>query len=204
MALGFFATGIHQPLFHPLFVAPWLVVLLVERRWARLALFAGAYLAIGLFWLAWPQLTLGWVTGPHSLTDSGADYLSRLRDTLVLADQRWPIMAANLLRGLCWAPFALLALPLLGAGLARADRRVAALLAGVLIPLAMMALILPYQGHGFGYRYIHGVLGNVALLGGYGWRRLAPWHARLRPALVAGAGLTALVALPLLAERLTV
>ena len=205
LAVGVFATGIHQPLFHPLFVAPWLVVLLVERRWARLALFVGAYLAIGLFWLAWPHLTLGWVTGPHSLTDSGADYLSRLRDTLVLADQRWPIMAANLLRGLCWAPFALLALPLLGAGLARADRRVAALLAGVLIPLAVMALILPYQGHGFGYRYIHGVLGNIALLGGYGWRRLAAWHARLRPAVVAGAGLTALVALPLqaaLAHRL--
>ncbi len=197
LAVGFFATGIHQPLFHPLFVAPWLVVLLMRRRWGRLALFGGAYLAIGLFWPAWPHMTLSLVAGPHSLTDSGADYLSRLRDTLALADQRWPIMAANLLRGMCWSPFALLALPLIGVSAARRDGRAAALLAGMVLPLALMALILPYQGHGFGYRYLHGVLGNVALLGTYGWQRLAPWHARLRPALLAGMGLTALVALPL-------
>ena len=210
LAVGFFATGIHQPLFHPLFVMPWLALLLVpdlagRRRWGRLALFGGAYLAFGLFWLAWPHGTLGLVAGPQSLTDSGADYLSRRRDTLALADQRWPIMAANMLRALCWSPFALLALPLLGAGAARRDARAAALLAGVLVVLAVMMLILPYQGHGFGYRYLHGVLGNVALLGGYGWLRLAPWHARLRPALVVGAGLTALVALPmqaLMAHRL--
>ena len=196
LAVGFLATGIHQPLFHPLFVAPWLVLLLVRRRWGRLALFSGAYLAIGLYWLAWPHLTLGLVTGPQSLTASGADYLSRLRDTLALADQRWPIMAANLLRGLCWAPFALLPLPLLGAGLARREAPAAALLGGVLLPLAVMALILPYQGHGFGYRYLHGSLGNVALLGAYGWRRLAPWQARLRPALLAGLVPGALVAMP--------
>ena len=197
LAVGFVATGIHQPLFHPLFVAPWLVVLMVQRRWGRLALFCGAYLVIGLFWLAWPHLTLGLVAGPQSLTASGADYLSRLRDTLALADQRWPIMGANLLRALCWAPFALLPLVLLGVAAARRDARAAALLAGVLVPLALMVAILPYQGHGFGYRYLHGVLGNVALLGAYGWRRLAPWHARVRPALLVGAGLSALVALPL-------
>jgi hypothetical protein len=197
LAVGFFATGIHQPLFHPLFVAPWLALLLFERRWGRLALFTLSYAVIGLFWLAWPRLTLGLVVGPHSLTTTGADYLSRLTDTLALADQRWLVMAANLLRLLCWQPLALLALPLLGALLARREARVAALLAGVLLPLAVMTLILPYQGHGFGYRYLHGVLGNVALLGGYGWRRLEPWHPRLRPALLAGAGLSALVALPL-------
>ena len=197
LAVGFSATGIHQPLFHPLFVAPWLALLLVRKKWGRLALFCAAYLAIGLFWLAWPHSTLGLVTGPHSLTASGADYLSRLRDTLALADQRWPIMAANLLRGLCWQPFALLALPLLGAGRLRREPHAAALLTGALLPLVIMAAILPYQGHGFGYRYLHGVLGNVALLGGYGWQRLAPWQARLRPALLAGMALSAVVALPL-------
>ena len=206
LAVGFFATGIHQPLFHPMFVAPWLVLLLFERRWGRLALFALPYGAIGLFWLAWPHWTLGLVVGPHSLTDaSGADYLSRLMDTLAQTDQRLPIMAANLLRGLCWSPLALMALPLLGAFCARREARAAALLGGVLLPLAVMSLILPYQGHGFGYRYLHGALGSIALLGGFGWRRLGPWQARLRGALLAGAGLTALVALPcqaLLTHRL--
>ena len=197
LVVGFFAMGIHQPLFHPMFVAPWLALLLFERRWGRLALFTLAYGAIGLFWLAWPHLTLGLVVGPHSLTDpTGADYLSRLLDTLAQTDQRLPIMTANLMRALCWSPLALMALPLVGAFGLRAEPKVAALLAGVLLPLAVMSLILPYQGHGFGYRYIHGVLGNVALLGGFGWQRLGPWQARLRVPLMAGAGLTALVALP--------
>lgn len=197
LGVGVFATGIHQPLFHPLFVAPWLGLLLWQRKWRRLALFAGAYGAIGLFWLAWPKLTLALVAGPHSgVAAMGADYLTRLLDILAQNDQQVPIMAANLLRALCWSPLALLALALIGAFCARRDARVAALLAGALLPLLVMGLILPYQGHGFGYRYIHGVLGNVALLGGYGWRRLGPWQARLRVPLLVGAGLSAVVALP--------
>jgi hypothetical protein len=43
-----------------------------------------------------------------------------------------------------------------------------------------MTAILPYQGHGFGYRYLHAQMGDAALLGAYGWQRLGPWRDRLR------------------------
>jgi hypothetical protein len=43
------------------------------------------------------------------------------------------------------------------------------LLAGVLLTFAVMCLLMPYQGHGWGYRYLHGLIGNLALLAGFGW-----------------------------------
>lgn len=205
LPVGLLATGLHQPLFHPLFVLPWLVLLLMERRWARLALFALAYLAIGLFWLAWPHVTHTLVSGPLSVTEpTGTDFLSRLTDALAQNKHNLPMMAANLLRFETWQPIPLLALTCVGIGgvfLAPArDRRAAALAAGPILLVAIMTTILPYQGHGFGYRYIHGFLGSLALLAAYGWRRLEPWQARLRPVLLAVMALAALVLLPMQAS----
>jgi hypothetical protein len=36
-----------------------------------------------------------------------------------------------------------------------------------------MTILLPYQALGWGYRYLHGLIGNCALLGAYGWRECA-------------------------------
>lgn len=196
IAVGVLGTGLHQPLFHPLFVAPWLVLLLARREWPRLIAYVLAYGCIGLFWLAWPGVTHHLVWGPGSYaSDVGGDYLSRLIDMLQQNEHNLPMMAANLLRFFTWNHVALLPLAILGAGAARRDGQVAALLAGLVLPVVVMGLILPYQGYGFGYRYLHGLLGNAALLAGFGWQRLAPWHDRLRPALaVASLGTLAMMA----------
>jgi hypothetical protein len=197
LAVGFLATGLHQPLFHPLFVAPWLALALVRRRWARCALFVIAYGAIGLFWLHWPAETLALVRGPHSgLPDAPVSYLGRLLDTLGDNSGNLAIMAANLLRFCTWQ--SLLPLPLLLAGIwaARRHAEAAALAAGLLLPIVVMTAILPYQGHGFGYRYVHAALGNAALLAGYGWQSLAANHARLRMLLWRAALLSLVVLLP--------
>ena len=50
LAVGFVATGLHQPVFHPLFAAPWLFWLLLQRDWRRALLFAAGYAAIAAFW----------------------------------------------------------------------------------------------------------------------------------------------------------
>ncbi len=42
----------------------------------------------------------------------------------------------------------------------------------VIVPLFTL-FVLPFQGHGWGYRYLHGQLGNLALLATYGWFRIA-------------------------------
>ena len=192
--VGCIATGLHQPIFHPLFVAPWLLLLLAQRRWGRLGLFAGTYLVIALFWLVWPQfVTLPQIMGPGSLRQPGADFASRLIETLRDNHHNLPIMAANLLRFCTWQSVAMV--PLLGIGLWLAARhwrtqpQMAALAAGFVAPPLLMLLILPYQGHGEGYRYLHPVLGNGVLLAVYGWREwsLPSWRAPMRRALIGSA-----------------
>lgn len=199
LAVGFVATGLHQPLFHPMFVAPWLALLLWEKRWGRLALFVGGYLAVGLFWLWWPHLTLDAVRGPDSvLVEAGSDYVSRLMETLAQNSDNGTLMAANLLRMVAWTHPALWVLAAAGAWAGRRDGRVLALLGGAVIVVVVMGLILPYQGHGFGYRYLHPMLGNVALLGALGWQRLGDaWRDRLRGGMVALSGLTLVVLIPM-------
>lgn len=197
LLVGFVATGLHQPVFHPLFVAPWLFVLLREGAWRRLALLVGGYGVIGLFWLAWPMLIQPLVTGPHSVTvDGGTDILTRVKFLLAHNGGSLPFMANNLLRFVGWQP--VLFLPLFFAGwvVARQDRRAAALAGGLVLTALAMELLLPYQGHGFGYRYLHGLIGSGALLAGFGWRSLAAWHQRLRPAFISAALATVVIMLP--------
>jgi hypothetical protein len=159
----------------------------------------GGYLAAGLFWLWWPHLTLGAVTGPDSaLVNVGSDYVSRLIDTLAQNSDNGTLMAANLLRMAVWTHPALWVLAAVGAWMGRRDGRVLALLGGIVVVLVVMGLILPYQGHGFGYRYLHPLLGNAALLGGLGWQRLGrAWRDRLRGGMVALSALTLLVLMPM-------
>ncbi|MGH7023728.1 MAG: hypothetical protein ACREEB_09070, partial [Caulobacteraceae bacterium] len=58
LAVGFVATGLHQLVFHPLFVAPFVLQLWLDRRWRMAALYTLAYAAICLFWLDFAPLTL--------------------------------------------------------------------------------------------------------------------------------------------------
>lgn len=184
IALGLLATGLHQPLFHPLFVASFLLRLLRERRFARLGLFAGAYLAIGLFWMSWPLLTRSLVTGPGSVVaGTGIDYLSRLRMALGYHEDNLTIIGANLLRFVAWQHALAIPLALISLWSLRENRLAQAMAIGVALTIAVMAVILPWQGNGFGYRYLHGQLGSVALLAGFGWRWLGGMRAAARPVL---------------------
>jgi hypothetical protein len=196
LAVGFVAMGLHQPLFHPMFVAPWLGMLLWERRWGRLAVFALCYGVMGGFWLWWPMHVHGLVAGAGSVDPAKADYVSRLVAVFAQNTQNLPIMACNLLRFCTWQMVG--ALPLLIAGLwaARRDPMGMALAVGLGLPVVVMLAILPYQGHGFGYRYVHGAMGNVALLGALGWRWLGAWRVAARPMLSRAALLSAIVLIP--------
>ncbi|HZU62168.1 MAG TPA: hypothetical protein VFF98_00680 [Novosphingobium sp.] len=198
LAVGFLATGLHQPLFHPLFVAPFLLLLAARRRWGRLALFVLAYLPIGLFWLAWPHFTHDLVAGTGSVSQSGTSFAERLRDVLAANTQNLPLMAENLLRFAAWQAPVWGPLALIGGWAAWRQRQgeMLALAAGLVAPALLMAALLPFQGHGFGYRYLHGVLGNGALLAAWGWVALGDRRQRWRAGLVAALAAGALVLLP--------
>ncbi len=198
LLVGFVATGLHQPLFHPLFVAPFLLLPLFERRWPRFAVFSLGYGAIGIFWLSWPIFIHSLVAGPASITAAaGTDYLSRLLQVFSLTIANPTLTAANMLRFCTWQHLFLLPLMAVGFRAVREDRFAAAVAASFLLPIFVMAIILPYQGIGFGYRYLHGVLGNGVLLALFGWKKLTARHEELRPVVLRATAASLLILLPI-------
>jgi hypothetical protein len=176
MLTGFFATGLHQPLFHPLFALPFFDLLRREKRWKELAAYCAVYALIGLFWMAWPEWvsTHGVHTIPTAANYDGVNYFDRLRGILTLPslDSVW-IMGGNVLRFIVWQHFLLLPLLLVGIKTSSVDNPLCRALAmGIVLLLVTMTLLLPPQGHGWGYRYMHGLIGNTCLLAGYGWHWL--------------------------------
>ena len=178
--VAFFATGIHQPLFHPLFVLPFLLLLLEQRRWRLLAFYVGFYAVIGLFWLAWPIWIASHGVAPPTVINcanpncsGGIGFLERLIGALNAFSLRhvW-LTAANLLRFVCWQHPLLMPLALFGAvSCWRSEPLVKALALSFILPVIAMAILLPWQGHGYGYRYVHPALGSAILLACYGFRR---------------------------------
>ncbi|WP_336951843.1 hypothetical protein [Sphingobium aromaticivastans] len=197
LAIGFIAMGLHQPLFHPMFVGPFLLSMLIERRWWRLLFFIIGYGVFSLFWLSWPLYVHSLMIGPNSTTAAvGTDFLSRLLQAFSSNMGNLSLTAANLLRFCTWQHLLLLPLLFVGLKATKEDRFAGALALGLLLPIAVMAVILPWQGIGFGYRYLHGVLGNAALLAGYGWRNMKSWHEQLRPVFLRATAASLLVLLP--------
>lgn len=190
LVVGFVATGLHQPLMHPLFVAPFLVVLLFDRAWQRAGLYIAGYAAISIFWLCWPTWMIALIQASpdtvtqHAAGTAGLEYFARLvaavreRDPMGLPD-----MVANLLRFVAWQHLLLVPLMWFGARQFRQNPMIAALASGLILMLVFMAIAMPDQGLGFGYRYVHGLIGNAILLAIYGWKALADqpadrtgWH----------------------------
>lgn len=171
MVVALAATGLHQLIFHPLFAAPFVLKLWLERRFAPAAAHTLAYLAIGLFWTSYGRL----------LPTAPADDARTLEGVLTLASELLTGFGeadpahstANLLRFVVWLNPLTIPLLLSAPRGPHFDRNGLALWAGLIGTAAAMIVILPYQGHGWGYRYLHGLLGNACLLAAGGWVALA-------------------------------
>ena len=113
-------------------------------------------------------------------------------------------MAINLLRFLAWQTPLLLPLALIG--LFRCRERSGTLVGlalGIALTLLVVLVVMPFQGHGWGYRYLHGMLGSMALLAAQGWIWLSNVAPDLRKQLACVLGLSiALSVLALLPWRL--
>lgn len=206
LAIGFLATGLHQVVFHPLFVAPFLPYLVRRGQWRTALFYAAGYLVIGLFWMSYPHLVLmlsGFGTG-DAAAGAGAGPLAFVQTRIVpLLTERDPaglvIMVLNLLRFVAWQNLALVPLALVGLPLARRGEGIAQpLYYGVLLTVFAMFVLLPYQGHGWGYRYLHGLIGSMALLAGYGWSSLGARRDEVRSLLRIGTIVTMVAAIPFL------
>jgi hypothetical protein len=197
---GFVATGLHQIAFHPFFVAPFLFWLLREKQWKLLLIYAAAYSTIILWWAYYPIVAAHEVAGsvqqaPDSNLMARVSALLAHRDGNPVA-----LMFLNLLRFVAWQNFALLPLLAASVPVARRNQGLAGALAlGILVWLAFIAIVLPYQGHGWGYRYLHPYLGSFALLAGYGYRELKEQLGARTDGMVLGlSGVTIAASIPLL------
>jgi hypothetical protein len=173
--VGFFAIGLHQVIFHPLFALPFIDHLRRRGEWRTAAVFMVIYAAFGIFWICYPHLiasSAGLANSSGAAAGGGGFFEVRILPLLLQRDPvTFPLTAVNLLRFIAWQNLALIPLMALGLGAFRRDESIARPLAyGIVLTILAMMILLPYQGHGWGYRYLHGLIGNCALLAAYGWR----------------------------------
>jgi hypothetical protein len=185
-----------------LFVAPFIVELLIAKRFRRAALFIGGYALICGFWAVYPQLLLplGGTAGTGGGVENGLNQFvvkvgalfaefSPIRNTI--------FMVANLHRFAAWQhPFLLILLCFSCLPISRAQGIARPLLAGIVLMLFVTFLIMPWQGYGWGYRYLHGFLGSFCLLATYGWQRLEHFPRERSAALTLTTAVTVALILP--------
>ena len=163
LVVGVLALGLHNPIPHALFVAPFMLRLLRDRRWKRLAAAAVVYAAGGAMWMAWLRMANPFARagGPGLLT------MFALPNAIGV----W-LQTVNLSLLLTWhAPlFGVLAFIAIVRA-RRLDPLLADLSLGVLFTLGFYFFFPLTQGHGWGYRYAYQVLGSLALLAAAG----TPW-----------------------------
>ena len=213
--VGFLATGLHQFVFHPLFAAPFIAELLFARRWRLALTYIAAYGLICAFWIGYWRFAFallgppGVATGPAAMgTAAATDLASRVTALWKTVDPAaLRTMDANVIRFVSWQ--SLLTAPLAVLGVVAAVRTggvVRALLLGLGLTVVAMFVLIPHQGHGWGYRYLHGLLGSTCLLAALAWGRLTdPLGAAARrwagASFAVFAGVSVLVLLPLRASQ---
>ncbi|ANK13234.1 hypothetical protein [Erythrobacter neustonensis] len=206
-AVPLLAVGLHQVVFFPLFAAPFLLNAWLEKRRAAAALQAFAIAASFLIWSAYDSILYN-ALGVAAVTTSGggtgtgtALLLSRF--LVLVADfnpGNFTLMMLNLIRFVTWQNALLLPLMLIAvAGFARMAGVWRAMLGAIALTVGFLVVILAFQGHGWGYRYLHGHLGSACLLATYGFVRLSDQpqgYARAR-AMVGAALAVSLLLVPI-------
>lgn len=174
------AMGLHQSAFFPLFALPFLL----ERFLAGERIFACLYVvAIGAGFLAWGSYDVfayAWL----GVQPDGGEAAGLARQIGIFIDRftdggmlSLALMAANLLRFALWQNPVVIPLILFAAWpivrlAGGAPRELRAMVLGLIGTIIFMSLVIPLQGHGWGYRYLHGFLGSAAILAVYGWGHL--------------------------------
>lgn len=178
------AAGLHQWHFPPIFIAPFILWMLLARRWTVAAFHAATLVAIVIVWAKlWPGFLLHSLGTPTDVRPSAgvADKVGSLFQRL---GDRWQPLV-NLSRYAAWNN--VLMVPLAVLGVAAMHWRKAIRGQEIALPLALGCvagcLLALAQGYGWGFRYAHGFIGPFCLLAGLGWARFRPAGA-VRPLII--------------------
>ena len=187
-AVALVAAGLHQWHFPPIFIAPFILWMLLARRWTAAAFHVIVLVAIVIVWAKlWPGFLVELLGPPSDIRPSAgvADKVGSLFERL---GDRWQPLV-NLSRFAAWNN--ILMVPLATLGVFAMQWRRAIRGREIALPLALgcfagcgLALA---QGYGWGFRYAHGFIGPFCLLAGLGWARFRP--AAMRPIFI-GLGVT--------------
>lgn len=177
--VGVLAVGLHQPFFHAMFSAPFLLRLVLERRWKASLWFAAVYL-IGISGCyAW------WYYFVPANTNGAANAFALHSFTLLNQ-----AVYAGLLLGWLALP-----VPLMAAFGFAGFRRLPPLLQDAcmscIFTLGLYIFVASDQAHGWGDRYFHGTLGCLVLVSVAGWDSLVEKIGRKPAVTFASVGIAA-------------
>jgi hypothetical protein len=203
--VGVATSALHQVHLHVFFAAPFLLSLFRPYR-PRLLLLYGMIYALGLSAIVgWDQIALGGAAtaaGHGNVVEIGHGFMALVTKNLrPHGSFGVSSIVANIARLFAWQNLALVPLLVIAARRAEWSRPMRLLAASIALSLVPYVLLMPDQGHGWGYRYLHGLIGNFALLGTAGWLAVEKMEAQERSRtvmslLVAGT-LSVVVMLPL-------
>jgi hypothetical protein len=206
--IGVLALGLHNPIPHALFVAPFLVRLTRERRFWWAAYYGIVYVAGATGWYHWLEFVQTDVNGVKAVIgagEAGGGVGGGVLHTFALPNLfRWFVQGMSLSLLFSWeTPAVAVFLPIALMGWRRLSAVERDLAAGLIGTWCFYAFFDADQGHGWGYRYMHAVLGNAVLLAASGadevWR--GGREALVGRLVVASALLTVVVQWPLRAAQ---
>jgi hypothetical protein len=158
--IGVLSIGAHEIVCHVLFVLPFLLRLLLDRRWLAAAWSTLVYLVGGLFWVHWllsVRPTVGGDASPFfALPGSQAGFIFLL-SMLVLVSWQNVLMTLGFVAAL--------------GHIRTMPAFFRDLLLSAAITLVFYLFFVRSQGAGWGYRYLHPVFANLVLLAAWGATR---------------------------------
>ena len=195
------AIGLHQFAFFPIFAGFFVLDQFLSGR-RRAAIGQGVVIVAGVaFWMMWNSLSYKLV-GAAPPGGEGRSSVSVTETVLTLLSRNdfsaVGTMGLNLVRFQLWQnpltlPLMALAIPV--AWKLKGFWRACVL--SIFATIIFMTVIIPYQGHGWGYRYLHQLLGIVTLLAALGWVKLRLDASSAGRAVLGACVLAGLLLLPL-------
>lgn len=203
LTVGLLATGLHQAQFHLLFLSGFVVWLWRSERRGLALVYAGAAVGDWAFW------SIGYQHGllPALFGPVAADPAAGVPLVEAIADKLERLLTLDPLNGIsrfvAWQNVLLVPLAFVGAAGARRGADGALPISFALAVSCGIGLVLtPWQGFGFGYRYLHHLLPCFLLLAAAGAVRLRERGSAVsRGLLIASAVAAMLVTLPFAAWR---
>jgi hypothetical protein len=181
--IGIAALNLHQPHVHALFVAPFLFQVLFSKSMKKILYYTAIY-GLGIF------ICVGWmdmrrpppIKPSTMLQQTVSDRLQKVqtsssksfREAIHLpTSQQLSIQPCNTVLFVNWQSMALTLLSLMALAFwKKMPKTLHMLTQGILLTLVFYCLFDANQGHGWGYRYAHAILGNFVLLAAFGWIQL--------------------------------